>query len=325
MGTIAQRECFMTIDWRGYWVASPTPFTSSGQPDLNEMGALLELYVSQGIHGVVVNGSTGEWCSQSAVERKEIAAKSVTQVNNRIPVVIGASAYTPNEVIDLANHASSVGADGIMVTAPPYYNLTEDEIFNFFQLIDSNVRIPVMVYNWPRGIGVDMSEELLVKLGKLPSVAAIKESSGDESKTIRVLQTLMAESVDVRFFARFIHPQGAEYLARIGGDGNIDGGGLGAQYAVKFYNSWWEKDLSEMKTNSEAYADFSSSLINSDYSGKFGSPISQLKACMRILNQPGGYVRPPLMEVTDRKSIEQLTKILESSSIGLSKSLGIGK
>jgi 4-hydroxy-tetrahydrodipicolinate synthase len=80
-----------------------------------------------------------------------------------------------------------------------------------------------------------------------------------------------------------------------------------------------------MKTNSEAYADFSSSLINSDYSGKFGSPISQLKACMRILNQPGGYVRPPLMEVTDRKSIEQLTKILESSSIGLSKSLGIGK
>jgi 4-hydroxy-tetrahydrodipicolinate synthase len=135
----------------------------------------------------------------------------------------------------------------------------------------------------------------------------------------------MAESVDVRFFARFIHPQGAEYLEKIGGDGNIDGGGLGAQYAVKFYNSWWEKDLPEMKINSKAYADFSSSLINSDYSGKFGSPISQLKACMRILNQPGGFVRPPLMEITDKNSLEQLAKILESSSIGLSKTLDLGK
>lgn len=315
----------MTIDWCGYWVASPTPFTSSGQIDFIEMGNLIELYVSQGIHGIVINGSTGEWCSQSIVERKELVVKSIVQINRRIPVVIGVSAYTPNEIIDLANHASSAGADGVMVTAPPYYNLTEDEILNFFQLIDGNVSIPVMVYNWPRGVGVDMSEELLVKLGKLPSVVAIKESSGDESKVIRVLQTLIAESVNVRFFGRFIHPQGAEYLKKIGGDGNIDGGGLGARYAVEFYNSWWKKDPLGMEANSEAYANFSTSLINSDYSGKFGSPISQLKASMRILNQPGGYVRPPLMEITDKKALEQITKILESSFIGCSKSLDIGK
>lgn len=315
----------MTSDWCGYWVASPTPFTSSGQIDFIEMGNLIELYVSQGIHGIVINGSTGEWCSQSIVERKELVVKSVVQINRRIPVVIGVSAYTPNEIIDLANHASSAGADGVMVTAPPYYNLTEDEILNFFQLIDGNISIPVMVYNWPRGVGVDMSEELLVKLGKLPSVVAIKESSGDESKVIRVLQTLIAESVNVRFFGRFIHPQGAEYLKKIGGDGNIDGGGLGARYAVEFYNSWWKKDPLGMESNSEAYANFSTSLINSDYSGKFGSPISQLKASMRILNQPGGYVRPPLMEITDKKALEQITKILESSFIGFSKSLDIGK
>lgn len=315
----------MTIDWCGYWVASPTPFTSSGQIDFIEMGNLIELYVSQGVHGLVINGSTGEWCSQSIVERKELVVKSIVQINRRIPVVIGVSAYTPNEIIDLANHASLAGADGVMVTAPPYYNLTEDEILNFFQLIDGNVTIPVMVYNWPRGVGVDMSEELLVKLGKLPSVVAIKESSGDESKVIRVLQTLIAESVNVRFFGRFIHPQGAEYLKKIGGDGNIDGGGLGARYAVEFYNSWWKKDPLGMESNSKAYANFSTSLINSDYSGKFGSPISQLKASMRILNQPGGYVRPPLMEITDKKALEQITKILESSFIGFSKSLDVGK
>ena len=315
----------MAIDWRGYWVASPTPFTSEGRINFNELGALLELYVSQGVHGVVVNGSTGEWCSQSTAERMELASKAVEQVNKRIPVLIGASAFTPKEVLDLVAQAHSVGASGVMVTPPPYYNLTENEIYNFFQVIDSGARIPVMVYNWPRGIGVDMSEDLLVKLGKLPSVAAIKESSGDEEKTIRVLQKLLSESVDVRFFARFIHPRGAQFLENIGGDGNIDGGGLGAQYAVEFYNSWWNNDAAGMKANSIAYANFSSHLINSDYSGKFGSPISQLKACMRILNQPGGFVRPPLMEISDKKSLEQLTKILESSSIGISQVPDLGK
>jgi dihydrodipicolinate synthase/N-acetylneuraminate lyase len=73
-----------------------------------------------------------------------------------------------------------------------------------------------MAYNWPRGIGVDMSQDLIIKIAKLSSVAAIKESSGDEIKTIRVLESLLARAIDVQFFARFIHPKGSEYLEKIG-------------------------------------------------------------------------------------------------------------
>jgi 4-hydroxy-tetrahydrodipicolinate synthase len=68
-----------------------------------------------------------------------------------------------------------------------------------------------------------------------------------------------------------------------------------------------------MKENSIAYANLSSKLIHSDYSGKFGSPIAQLKACMRILNQPGGFVRPPIMEINDAKVLSQLQSLLTSS------------
>jgi len=52
------------MKWRGYWVAAPTPFTENGELDLDQFEAILEFYVSEGVHGIVVNGSTGEWFSQ---------------------------------------------------------------------------------------------------------------------------------------------------------------------------------------------------------------------------------------------------------------------
>lgn len=305
----------MNLSWRGYWVASPTPFTLKGAIDYTAMQSLLDLYISQGVHGIVVNGSTGEWCSQDHAERKKLAELAVKQVAGRIPCVIGTSSYIPNEVIDLAQHAVSIGACGVMITPPPYYNLTEDEIYNFYKTINDHISIPIMVYNWPRGVGVDMSENLLVQLANLSEVAAIKESSGNEIKTIEVLKRLLEERKSIRFFARFIHPQGSKYLQELGGDGNIDGGGLGARYAVRFYDSWWKNDSADMEINSLAYANFSSKLINADYSGKYGSPISQLKACMRILSQPGGYVRPPLMDIYDQKVLNQLKNILVNTVI----------
>jgi 4-hydroxy-tetrahydrodipicolinate synthase len=234
-------------------------------------------------------------------------------VGGRIPCVVGVSSYTPKEVIDLAQHAISIGASGVMITPPPYYNLTEDEIYNFYKVINDHVSIPIMIYNWPRGVGVDMSAILLANLANLSKVIAIKESSGDEGKTIKVLEKLLDGRKSIKFFARFIHPEGSQYLQRVGGDGNIDGGGLGAKFAVRFYNAWWQKDSVSMKENSIAYANLSSKLIHSDYSGKFGSPIAQLKACMRILNQPGGFVRPPIMEINDAKVLSQLQSLLTSS------------
>ena len=309
------REKEMTVDWRGYWVASPTPFTATGAINEELTRKLMGMYLQQGVHGIVVNGSTGEWCSQTVTERKHLARIAVNEVARRIPVIIGTSSYVPSECIELVTHAQEIGADGVLITPPPYYNLQEDEIYCFYKLINDNTKMPIMIYNWPRGIGVDMSEELLLELSLLSNVKAIKESSGDELKTYRVYEKLTAGSADVRFFARFIHPLGAGFLQNTGGDGNIDGGGLGARFAVAFYNAWWTKDITHMRLNSNAYANLSRKLINFDYSGKFASPISQLKACMRILGQPGGFVRPPLLEVSAQTTLNDLATVLTSSGI----------
>src|SRR5262249_44920540 len=78
-----------SVDWRGYFAAVPTPFNEDGSlaPDL--LRELLEFYIDQGLHGVLVNGTTGEWFSQSADERKQTAETAIDAVAGRIPIIIG--------------------------------------------------------------------------------------------------------------------------------------------------------------------------------------------------------------------------------------------
>jgi 4-hydroxy-tetrahydrodipicolinate synthase len=78
-----------SVDWKGYWPASPTPFNGSGEIDWQAFDQLLDWYLERGIHGLFVNGTTGEWFSQSNKERRAIAEFLVKKVEGRIPVVIG--------------------------------------------------------------------------------------------------------------------------------------------------------------------------------------------------------------------------------------------
>ena len=89
-------------------------------------------------------------------------------------------------------------------------------------------------------------------------------------------------------------------LAReLGGDGNIDGGGLGAPFAAPYFEALWREDLEAARELGAAYSDLMGSSITADYSGRFASPTAQIKAAMNLLGQPGGRVRPPLANVDD--------------------------
>ncbi|WP_197478037.1 dihydrodipicolinate synthase family protein, partial [Rhodococcus sp. EPR-147] len=68
------------VAWSGYWPAAPTPFTQSGDVDTEAIFDLMNLYAQTGVHGVLVNGSTGEWFSQSDHERKTVAEASIDAV-----------------------------------------------------------------------------------------------------------------------------------------------------------------------------------------------------------------------------------------------------
>ncbi|WP_405730742.1 dihydrodipicolinate synthase family protein [Streptomyces sp. NBC_01537] len=305
------------VSWRGYWPAAPTPFAADGSLDESAWRALLRLYAEHGVHGVLVNGTTGEWFSQTPEERRRVAEIAVAELSGRVPVVIGCGAFTAAECVRYGEHARSIGADGILTTPPPYAHPSQEEIYAFYRTLAEAVDLPLMVYNWPRGTAVDITVDTLTRLAGLDTVVAVKDSSGDE---LKVADTCAALAGRVQVFGRFIHRRGMAVMAEFGGAGNIDGGGLGAPFAVPFYEAFWAGDMDRAREWSARYERLVSLLVNGDYSSRFASPTSQLKAAMRLLGQPGGHVRPPLLPLEDPSVLLRLSAALDEAGLHPSSS-----
>jgi 4-hydroxy-tetrahydrodipicolinate synthase len=296
-----------SVDWRGYWPAAPTPFDENGAVLESALHALLEQYVADGVHGVLINGSSGEWWSQSDEERRRVAEIAVEAVGGRIPVVIGCTAFTAEEVIANAAHAARIGASGALCTPPPYAHPTQQEILDFYRAVDAAAELPLVAYNWPRGTAVEIGLETARRIAELDHVVAIKNSTADWGLVIDYIEALAA---DVRIFSSLINARGLAVLRELGGDGYIDGGGLGAPFAVPFFEALWRGDLPTARRHAGTYWQLTSGLVDAGFGGRFGSPSSQLKAAMKLLGQPGGEVRPPLRPTTDRASVAGLAALL---------------
>jgi 1-pyrroline-4-hydroxy-2-carboxylate deaminase len=190
-----------SVDWKGYWIAAPTPFTEVGTLNERALRSVLRLYYDQGIHGVLVNGTTGEWFSQTETERQRVAEIAVEELGGKIPVVIGCTTFTPSQTIALGLHAREIGADGMLSTPPPYAAPTPREIIAFFSAISDSVDLPIMVYNWARGVGVEITWETAIELAKIRGVVAIKDSTVNR---IQAFKTLEKVGDRVRIFGGFI-------------------------------------------------------------------------------------------------------------------------
>ncbi|HVO53283.1 MAG TPA: dihydrodipicolinate synthase family protein [Solirubrobacterales bacterium] len=301
-----------TVQWRGYWPAAPTPFSADGALDEGAIGALLGQYVDDGVHGILVNGSSGEWWAQSNAERRRVAELAIAAVAGRVPVVIGCTGFTPEEVIDLAAHAAEAGADGVLCTPPPYAHPTQEEVLAFYSAVDRAIELPLIAYNWPRGTGLEIELETAKWIADLEHVVAIKNSTAHWPLVVDCIEALADR---VRIFASLINRRGLAIIRELGGDGYIDGGGIGAPFAVPFFESLWQGDLDEARRQADRYWQLTAGLIRPDFGGRFGSPSSQLKAAMDLLGQPGGQVRSPLEPTTDPEAIKQIGAILVEAGL----------
>lgn len=300
------------VDWKGYWVAAPTPFTATGALDEAGWREILRLYLRQGVHGVLVNGTTGEWFSQTDAERRRVAEITVEELRGKMPVVIGCTTFTAATTIALGQHARDIGADGLLSTAPPYVAPTPREIVAYFRAISDAVDLPIMVYNWARGVSVEITWETAVELAKIDRVVAIKDST---TNAMQAFATLEKVSSQVRIFGGFINRLGIAVLTGLGGDGNIDGGGLGADFAVACYRAIWRGDIPAAQRAADQYVALMKQLIRPDWSGAIASPQCQIKAAMNMLGQPGGYPRPPLLAIEDAGDLAKLRNILDSAGL----------
>jgi 4-hydroxy-tetrahydrodipicolinate synthase len=164
-----------------------TAFDADGRVDLDAQARFTDWQVREGIHGLIPLGSTGEFLSLTAEERRAVAKCVIDTVAGRVPVLVGAGDESTDDVIDNVRMAEEMGADGTMIIPPFYSTPTWDELIHHFGRIGEAATCPVMIYNNPATANVDLTPPLVAELSRLPRIDYIKESTMDVTRIRDIL------------------------------------------------------------------------------------------------------------------------------------------
>jgi 4-hydroxy-tetrahydrodipicolinate synthase len=164
--------------FKGVLPALVTPFRD-GAVDEDAFVRLVERQITGGVHGLVPVGTTGETATLSHDEHRRVVELCVRTAAGRVPVIAGAGSNATAEAIELVRHAKTIGADAALVVTPYYNRPSQEGLYAHYAAIDAAVQLPVIVYNVPSRTSVDISNEVLARLAKLPNIVGIKDATGD--------------------------------------------------------------------------------------------------------------------------------------------------
>ena len=152
--------------FKGSIPALITPFINN-KIDLKGLENLVEWHISEGSHGLVAVGTTGDSPTLSHEEHKTVVETVVQQSSGRIPVIAGAGSNNTEESIDLIKFAEKVGADGALVVTPYYNKPNQRGLIKHYTALHDSCNLPIIIYNIPGRSVIDMTVETMSTLSKL--------------------------------------------------------------------------------------------------------------------------------------------------------------
>ncbi|MDS0474916.1 dihydrodipicolinate synthase family protein [Natrinema sp. 1APR25-10V2] len=156
-----------------------TAFQEDESVDYEATAAHARFVVERGAHGVFPLGTNGEFPLLSDAERDRVVEAVVEEVGNEVPVIAGVGAPSTYRTVARAEHAESVGADGIVVVTPYYYPLDHEGALEHYRRVATAVDLPVYIYHIPSKTGNELSLETLADLAEIDNLAGVKDSSKD--------------------------------------------------------------------------------------------------------------------------------------------------
>ncbi|SFD68130.1 4-hydroxy-tetrahydrodipicolinate synthase [Pseudomonas citronellolis] len=174
------------MQFEGIYTPAITPLAADGQIDHPAFAEVLEYLIASKVHGIIIGGSTGEYYAHTAQERFDLAAKARDVINGRLPLIVGTGAIRTEDSVAYAKAAKEIKADALLVGSPPYALPTQQEIADHVLAVDAAADLPIMLYNYPARMGVDMGEEFFAAVAGCRNIVAIKESSGSTGQLHRL-------------------------------------------------------------------------------------------------------------------------------------------
>jgi 4-hydroxy-tetrahydrodipicolinate synthase len=278
-----------------------TPFRADGSIDYDRFRALAAHLVANGSDGLVVAATTGESPTITDEERFELFAVAVDAVGDRATVIGSTGTYSTAHSVHLTEKAHELGVDGYLVVTPYYNKPPPSGIVEHFKAIAAASDRPIIVYNIPQRVVVNLEPETIVELAGIPTMKAVKQTTEDLDQARRIV----AET-DLDLYAgsdHLVHP-----FLEVGGVGGVcvytHLVGPRVKELIRLYREGDTEGARAIDEELKPVVDACAVTIN---------PIP-VKAALRMLGHEVGGHRLPLVDATDAE-LDEIRSGLERAGL----------
>ena len=272
-----------------------TPFDKNKKIDFDSLDRHIEFLITEGSHGLVSCGTTGESPTLNHDEHKKVTEFIINKSNGRVPVMAGCGSNSTDESIDFVNHAYKSGAKGSLLVTPYYNKPTQKGLYEHFRLIaQSCPQIPNYLYNIPGRSVVKIEIETIKKLSQIDNIVGVKDATADLTTPLEVktncennFQQLSGE--DATFLSFLIS----------GGIGCISvTANVVPNLSAKIYNFWKSKKINEAMSLNFKMFPLNNVLFLETSPSPVKYALSRMGKCQNMLREP----MVPVEKETEKKN-----------------------
>ena len=179
--------------FKGTGIALITPFKQDQSVDTESLIRIVNHVIDNGADFLVALGTTSEAPTLSADEKKLVVDTILKTNANRLPVLLGMGGNNTDAVIDAIKAQDFAGIQGILSVVPYYNKPNQRGMRAQFESIADASTVPVVVYNVPGRVGVNLQAATCVELAKHPNIIAVKEASGNLQQIMEILRDKPAD------------------------------------------------------------------------------------------------------------------------------------
>ena len=179
--------------FKGTGIALITPFKQDQSVDTEALSNIVNYVINNGADFLVVLGTTSEAPTLSAEEKKLVISTVLKANAGRLPVMLGMGGNNTQSVIDSIKAQDFTGIQGILSVVPYYNKPNQRGMKAHFEAIANASPVPVVVYNVPGRVGVNLQASTCVELAQHPNIIAVKEASGNLQQIMEILRDKPAD------------------------------------------------------------------------------------------------------------------------------------
>ncbi len=288
------------VKMTGIITAMLTPFHEDQTIDEATTRKQVNRLINEGISGLFILGTNGEFFSLSNEEKVEFARTVVDEVKGRVPVCAGTGSIRTQEVIDLTKKMEEVGVDSVSVITPYLMTISQEELISHYKKVAEATSLPLLIYHMPSRTNNTLYPETVAELSKIENIVGIKDSTGNFDQILKYLE------VTDKDFAVY---SGADSLIlwtlMAGGSGAIAAtSNMYPNLVVSIYEHWKNGNIETAREAQEKLRSIR------DASNMASTP-AVFKKAMELLGHPIGPPRDPVEKLTSLEIINKLKSIMK--------------